>query len=169
MKKLLLVIAVVFVGVVSAQKTVHYDYDKVIKTYSKAIEAEKKLEQFQQDYAANLKQMEQSLQQKQATLQQNQATMQEWELQSAQAEFESIYNTYMQAQQTFQERYVAKQTELLTPIMDEINVVLEEIANAKGYDYIILMIDAKATYANPKYDITEMVIQKLEASLPAAN
>lgn len=59
----------------------------------------------------------------------------------------------------------AKQNELMKPVQDRIFKAIQEVAVEEGFDYIfdksgqILLM-----YANPKYDLTEKVLDKLKVT-----
>jgi outer membrane protein len=59
----------------------------------------------------------------------------------------------------------AKQNELMKPVQDRVFKAIQDVAVEDGYDYVfdksgeILLM-----YANPKYDITDEVLQKLKVT-----
>ena len=59
----------------------------------------------------------------------------------------------------------AKQNELMKPVQDRIFKAIQDVAVEEGYDYVfdksgeILLM-----YANPKYDITDKVLEKLKVT-----
>lgn len=59
----------------------------------------------------------------------------------------------------------AKQNELMKPVQDRVFKAIQDVAVEEGYDYVfdksgeILLM-----YANPKYDITDKVLEKLKVT-----
>ncbi|HET9131185.1 MAG TPA: OmpH family outer membrane protein, partial [Terriglobia bacterium] len=59
----------------------------------------------------------------------------------------------------------AKQNELMKPVQDRVFKAIQDVAQEEGYDYVfdksgeILLM-----YANPKYDITDKVLEKLKVT-----
>jgi len=54
-----------------------------------------------------------------------------------------------------------KQEELLKPIYDRINEVLQQIGEEEGYDFIFDAVSGLA-FAQPEYDLTERVLEELK-------
>lgn len=59
----------------------------------------------------------------------------------------------------------AKQNELMKPVQDRVFKAIQDVATEEGYDYVfdksgeILLM-----YANPKYDLTDKVLEKLKVT-----
>ena len=70
------------------------------------------------------------------------------------------YNKFLQEKFGQQGDAVKKNEELLKPIMEKVNIILEKIAKDENYDFIF---DGRYSlvYAKKAYDITEKVIQVL--------
>lgn len=72
------------------------------------------------------------------------------------------YNKFLQEKFGQQGDAAKRNDELLRPIIDKINVILDKIAKNENYDFIF---DAKGgvVYAKKAYDLTEKVVQALNA------
>ncbi|MGA3050779.1 MAG: OmpH family outer membrane protein [Chitinispirillaceae bacterium] len=77
---------------------------------------------------------------------------------------DSLQQKYIQYQQFLQDKFgqkgeiYTKEEELMKPIIDKINLIIQKIAKDENYDFIF---DARASgvvYAMPKYDLTERVL-----------
>jgi len=77
---------------------------------------------------------------------------------------DSLQQKYIQYQQCLQDKFGqkgeinTKEEELMKPIIDKINLIIQKIAKDENYDFIF---DARASgvvYAMPKYDLTERVL-----------
>ncbi len=64
--------------------------------------------------------------------------------------------------------YFKKQSELMRPIQDRVFTAMKEVAVAEGYDYIFdRSSDTLLLYANEDHNLTQKVLDKLSALLPA--
>ena len=54
-----------------------------------------------------------------------------------------------------------KSMEFTKPIIEKINKLIEQIGNDEGYDFIFDASSGALVHALPKYDITDMIIEKL--------
>ena len=77
---------------------------------------------------------------------------------------DSLQQKYIQYQQFLQDKFgqkgeiYTKEEELMKPIIDKINLIIQKIAKDENYDFFF---DARANgvvYAMPKYDLTERVL-----------
>ncbi|MEA1972018.1 MAG: OmpH family outer membrane protein [Candidatus Cloacimonadota bacterium] len=108
----------------------------------------------------DIKQLEQEYQTKKAML--SDSGLQEAE--------SKIQRKYINAEETYQnifgENGLAKQkeNELLGPITEEINQIVEQVAIDNNYDYVLDVSMGVVQYAKEVYDITDEVIEKLEES-----
>ena len=60
------------------------------------------------------------------------------------------------------DQLLKKQQELMAPVLEKVQKAIEAVAKEKGYTYIL---DAAAgvLYADPQYDVSDLVRQKLQA------
>ena len=81
------------------------------------------------------------------------------EIRSERQEVEQLRQRYFGPQQG---RLYQRQQELMQPIQERVLAVVEEIARAEGYDYV-LDKSGQATfmYANPDLDLTDEVLEEL--------
>lgn len=61
-----------------------------------------------------------------------------------------------------------RQSELVKPIMDRINTVLQDIRKEGGYALILDAAAGSIVAADPSMDLTDTVLTRLKASAPAA-
>jgi len=62
----------------------------------------------------------------------------------------------------------AKQNELMKPVQDRIYKAVQDVALEEGYDYVFdKSSDLLLMYSNPKYDLTQKILEKLKASVAA--
>jgi outer membrane protein len=54
-----------------------------------------------------------------------------------------------------------RNAELVKPILDKINAVLEKVAIENNYDYIFDAVNGNIAYAKKELDLTDMILQEL--------
>jgi outer membrane protein len=167
MKKLLLVLAVAFVGVLGAQNIAHYSSQKVLVEYTKAKQATSDIEQFQNTLVAEIQIMQTTLEEQYRKLQQEGAAMSEWEREHLSSSVQDLNQRVQMASQQVQEQVYNKQTELFEPIYIEIEAALKAIAEAKKYDFILDLSGSRGIYSKAALDVTDQVIAKLGGSTSA--
>ena len=172
---IVLVFSVCMVFTVSANAELKIGYiqsDFIFSKYQPYIEAQKQLDEFQKGEMDKLRAKQEDLQKK-AQEAKNQELLMTDEMK--QAKLEELQQQEMELQQTYEELYrddgimYKKQSELLQPIIDQINEVLMRIARDNEYDYIF---DATAgpaggslLYAAEQYNISDMVLEALEKDI----
>lgn len=77
------------------------------------------------------------------------------------------YQKYMQ--ETFGDNGLAarRNRELTEPIVEKINAVIAQIAEEQGYSLVLDSSQGTLVYAAPDMDLTDVVIERLEAQMPA--
>ena len=60
-----------------------------------------------------------------------------------------------------QQKVMDRRQELLQPILDRINGIIETISKELGYDYIIDQSSGTILYGDDKFDITDLVREKM--------
>lgn len=91
--------------------------------------------------------------------QQGAATMTEAVRNKKEAELQQLQGNLELMQLESQDKLMQKQNSLFQPLREKIQNASRQVAQAHGYDYII---DTKLLlYANEKYDVTELLLQKL--------
>lgn len=67
-------------------------------------------------------------------------------------------------QQDMNNQLVQKRQELFQPILDKLNTMINDVAKAKGYDYVFDTSTGVLLYADDRYDLTEDVRAKINAA-----
>lgn len=81
-----------------------------------------------------------------------------------------IQRKYIAAEETYQNIFgenglaQQKETELLGPITEEINQIVEQVAIDNNYDYVLDVSMGVVQYAKETYNITDLVIEELTKS-----
>ena len=82
-----------------------------------------------------------------------------------QQEYQQKYLEYQQFLQEIwgqQGKLYQRNLELSKPIIDKINVVIQQLGDEEGYDLILDAGMGNLVYAKPDYDLTERIIEELK-------
>ncbi len=71
------------------------------------------------------------------------------------------YQKFLQQKFGQQGEALKKNEDLTKPIIEKINKILEQIAKAENYDFILDARNGSVVYAKKAYDLTERVLQEL--------
>jgi outer membrane protein len=83
------------------------------------------------------------------------------EIQSELQEKMVTYQKFLQEKFGQQGEALKKNEDLTRPIIERINVILEDIAKAENYDFVFDARNGGLVWAKPAYDLTERVLQIL--------
>lgn len=163
--KIALTLAIFCIGMIqmSAQKVGYVNSQEIIAMMPDVQEAKSNLETYGTQLEKRAQQMYQSLEQKVAVLRQKQETgdisPKQLEVESAALAQEEQKLREFQAQS--QGDIATKQNELLAPILDKVQAVIDEIAKAEAYTYIFDSSQGVILYADETTNITDKVKAKL--------
>lgn len=74
----------------------------------------------------------------------------------------------MQMNEEFSNQLASKESELTLGVLDSVNLVIEQINKTESFDYVLgYTRGAVILYANPKHDITQKVLEKLNKNFKA--
>ncbi|MFP4416461.1 MAG: OmpH family outer membrane protein [Fibrobacterota bacterium] len=71
------------------------------------------------------------------------------------------YQKFLQEKFGQQGEALKKNEDLTRPIIERINIILDQIAKAENYDYILDTRSGGVVFARDSYDLTERVLQEL--------
>lgn len=163
--KIALTLALFCIGMIqmNAQKVGYVNSQEVIALMPDVQEAKSNLETYGAQLDKRVQQMYQSLEQKVAALRQKQEL---GEISPKQLEVESL--ALQQEEQKLREFQAQsqgdianKQNELLAPILEKVQAVIDEIAQAESYTYIFDSSQGVILYADESTNITDKVKAKL--------
>lgn len=148
---------------VDAQRVGHLDSQALLSEMPEVRGAESNLEAYQAQLQKKGQQMIESFQRKYQELAQKEQAGEiapkrlEEETQKLREEEQKI-QTY---EQEMQQKVMTRREELLKPILDRVNAIIEDVAKEKGYDYIIDVSAGSLLYVDDEFDITEIVRDKI--------
>lgn len=154
------------VGVASAQlKLAYVNSQAVLAQYQPAIDAQKQLEQEAAKWNQELQAMSQEIQDMQQRLEQQSLMLSEAKKQELEQELQT---KYMEAQQYQNDKWgdqgelAKRRAELLQPVIDKINTVIQQVGDNGSYDFIFDTVAGNLLYAQEKHDVTDIVLQELK-------
>jgi len=132
---------------------------KVVESYSKAIEADTELKTLQNRLTTRLKKLEDEIITMEERLTKQELFLDEDTVKSAQADIVRKQDEYRQKLKVGQESLMEKQKELLEPILQEVKDLIIQIGKEKNFS---LILDKQAAlFVKPEYDLTDSLIQQL--------
>ena len=132
---------------------------KVVENYNKAIEADTELKTLQDRLAGRLKKLEDEIITMEERLTKQEIFLDEDAVRSAKADIVRKQDEYRQKLKVGQESLMEKQKELLEPILQEVKDLIIQIGKQEKYS---LILDKQAAmFVEPKYDLTDSLIQQL--------
>jgi len=154
------------VGHAQGLKMGYIDSRKILATYKEALDAQKKLDDLNAQWEREARTMQQELKDLEDQLEKQSLLLSD---EKKQEKLQEIQNKYIKFQQFQQEKwgqpsgeFFKRQQELMGPVIDKINTVIDKIGEAEKFDYIFDTINANIVYVNPKQpDLTDRVLEEL--------
>lgn len=132
-------------------------------------EAQSQFDQDMQGYQAEIQTMAQELEQMIQQYEQQQLTLSPEAKQQRQAAIRQKQQEYQQRLQAIDQRAGQRQAELVQPVMDQINEIIEQIRAEGNYSFIFNTAAGAIIAADPGLDLTDEVIRRLRSGTGNAN
>jgi outer membrane protein len=169
MKRFAVAVALVLAcaGAAAQMKIGHINSETIMQTLPEAIDAQKSIDALVAGWEADLQKMQADWKKKYDDFDKRKLILtdqvradQERELRELDQSITDFRNKkFGQNGELFQ-----KQNEIMKPIQNKMFHVLEQVAKDEGYDYIFDRSgEILVLYANDKYDLTQMVLQRMQA------
>ena len=142
----------------------YVDVDSIIKKYNLAKDYDEELMRLQNNADSQIKQKESSINSFGTQVQnkmQNNGYLSEASLQQDQQKFAQMQQDYQVTANKLQNQIMEAQVKAMAAITDSIHLFIEEYNKSRGYDAIFNK--AATLYINPELDITDEVIEGLNA------
>ena len=169
----ILVFLVAFSGTsISQVKLAYVDSPKILATYPPAIDAQKKLEGENNQWAQELQKMQEDLKALQERLDQQSLLLSDAKKREAAQEIQDLMIKAQQFQSNKwgeEGQFFQRRKELLQPVFDKINVAINKIGEESNYDFIFDTQAGNLLYAQSKHDLTDEVIARLEKESPTSS
>lgn len=147
-----------------ALRVAFVDTARILRDSALAKAASRKLEQRFEPRRRKLAQLGQRIDALRNKLQDNSVVMSDDQRAQAQQQLADLSRQFRDEQQAFAEDLNAQRNADVSSILDKANAVVTRVAREKGCDIVF----QSAVYVNPRIDITNAVIQALDAE-PAAH
>jgi outer membrane protein len=161
-----ILLALVLSGFAMGQTKLGYvDSQKILQTFPPALDAQKKLEAENNQWAQELQKMQEDLKALNDKLDQQSLLLSDAKKKEAAQE---IQNLAIKAQQYQNERwgeegkFFQRRKELLQPVFDKINAIINKIGEEDGYDFIFDTQAGNLLYAKSSHNLTDEVLARLE-------
>jgi len=157
-------------GAVDAQtlKIGYINSQEILANAPGAEEAGQRFDQEMQGYQAEIQQLEEELNGMQQRLQQQQLTLSPEAKANREQQLQQKLTEYQQRTQQLQQLADQRRAELIQPVMDNITAVIEAIREEGAYSLILDVAAGSIISADPALDLTQTVIQRLQAEVGAA-
>jgi outer membrane protein len=137
---------------------------RIIAEAPAAREAQRAFEQDMARYTGELERMEQDLQRMVREYEQQQTMLSPERRREREDQIRSKQRELAQRAGELEEEAAARQAELVEPIMNRINAVIEEIRRENGYSFIFDAAAGSIIAADPRLDITDRVLTRLNSA-----
>jgi len=146
-------------------KLAYVDSQRIMKEYSEAIDAQKKLDEENNQWGQEIQKMETELQSLQSQLEEQSLLLSEAKRKEKAQEIQSL----LQRIEKFQNdkwgssgAYFRRREEIMRPVITKINDVIQQVGEEEKYDYVLDTIQGYILYAREKFDITDKILEALE-------
>ena len=154
--------AVTISGSAQNLKFGHIDLQALVQVMPERTAAETEFNKFQTDLEEVFGEMQQNYQQKLTELEQLGADASEVRRNAKISELQELQQRVQNYQMTAQQQMQQKQAELLSPVFDKAETVIEEVAKEQGLMYVFDVGSQVVLYkSNQSIDILPMVKQKM--------
>lgn len=147
----------------SAQmKIAHTNVDLIVSQMPELRAADNEMNTFGRKLEEQIRAKEADMQKKREELEARVASMTEEQMIAAQQDWQNTMRSFQEFQSSAEEQFNKKRADLLQPIYEKVQKVIEEVAKENGYDYVINDANGQVILFGPKeHDITNKVFAKL--------
>jgi outer membrane protein len=143
----------------------YIDSDRILEEYSEFKEARTKLQEEEQTYineAGTLEELVNKMREELSTQSLMLSAESRAEKENRLKEKEQELNTFRRETWGEGGKLYTRNLELSRPILEKINTAIETISQQDGYDMVFDAASGNIVYAQPQYDITQLVLDELE-------
>lgn len=156
-------------GVTAAQMKIGYvNSQAILPETPGAQEAQEQFDQDMESYRSEVQQMATELEDLVRQYEQQQAMLSPAAKQQREADIRTRQQAYQERLAAIDEQAAQRQQELVQPVMDRINQTIEEVRAEGSYSLILDVAAGGVVAADPVLDLTQEVIQRLQAAADAA-
>lgn len=159
-------------GAAEAQTSLKIGYinsQEVLANSPEAAAAQQQFDQEMQGYQAEIAQLEEELTGLQESLQRQQLTLSAEARATREEQLQTRLMEYQQRTAQLSQLAEQRRAELIQPVMDEVNTIIEAIRIEGQYHLILDVAAGSIVAADPSLDLTQQVITRLGGAEPGAN
>lgn len=146
----------------SSQNLAHVNRSQILQNMPKVQQAQKNLQSYSKELEGQVQNLMKEYKQKLKKFQNNSESMTATQRNDKQRELKNLEERIQKFRKDAQKQVSEKRSELLQPIMDEINKAIETVAEQKGYTYVFDASQGSVLYAEESRNITPLVKQRLD-------
>jgi len=140
----------------SATKVVYIDTTILMTKYKKIIDVKQKLNDESAEWQTNIQTLEKELTELNTQMVEQGASWSKDKLAETQKKIEKKQEDYYRYRRAIEEKTSKREQELLQPVIDEINIMIEDYGKAKHYDMILgTLSGGNVLYGNKSCDVTD--------------
>ena len=170
-------IAILLVGASAKAQTAplkigYTSTEYILSLLPAAKQIQKELADYNDQLSTQLKAKEQTFQEKLADYQQTASAMTELIRKDKERELQTLEASLRQFQQDAQTSFADKQKKLLDPVLEEIRVAIQTVAEENNFTHILNSSTGGLDillFAKDEYDVSNLVLAKLGVEPPATN
>lgn len=141
---------------------VYIDSQAILQEAPGASEAQQTWSRELSQYRSEVQQLATQLDSMQTALEQQQDMLNDAAVERRRQEIAEKRSELQQRAQALEQRAAQRQQELLGPILDQVRAVINEIREERGYTMVFDASAAGVLAADPRLDITDLVIERLQ-------
>jgi outer membrane protein len=149
-------------------KVAYVDSPRILSTFSAAVDANRQLETENNQWAQELRQMQQKFSNVTEELEKQSLLLSDAKKAEKIQERQALYEEIQQYQDRIwgeNGEYFKRQNELLKPVYDKINEVIQKIAEDEDYDYVLDTAQGNILFAKEEDNLTDRVLEELESGV----
>ena len=149
---------------VTAQTFGYLSYQKILQSHSRYVEAQKTLSQLRSEYEKEMSRAEQYFSKQYEEYLEGQKSFTENILMKRQKELQQLMQQSMDFKKEAEQSLRNKETELLDPIRQQIEVAINALGTKRNLDYIINTDEKTHLFINKEHgvDLTDAVLEYLK-------
>jgi outer membrane protein len=152
----------------TAQKVAHIDLDSLISLMPESKTAQESVQAYAKSLEQEVTAMQAELQTKYEAYQKDSPNMAPIVKESKEKELNDLNQRITDFQQQAQADYQKKSAELSKPVYEKAKKAIDQVAKENGYKYVLDTSTGLVLYSEPSDDIINLVIKKLNITIPPA-
>lgn len=146
----------------TGQKLAHVNRGQILQNMPEVQKAQKNLKSYSKELESQVQELLKEYRNKTKNFQKNRKSMTATQRKDEQRALKNLEQRIQKFRKDAQKQVSEKRSQLLKPIMDNINDAIESVAKEKGYTYVFDASQGSVLYAEESRNITPLVKQRLD-------